>query len=83
MPRVTDNWNKGSSGETVCNNHIFYDNLNLFGIAQAKNTEFERVHLDINSDKGTNDKEKFISEIGHMREHKEVFQGMRDLTGGS
>lgn len=48
MSGDTDNSNKESSGDTVWNNHML-NNWGLFGISHAKDTEFERVNLDINS----------------------------------
>lgn len=49
MSGETDNWNKNSSGKTVCKNHMLNDNWSLVGITHAKNTEFERLYFDINS----------------------------------
>lgn len=43
---VQGDWNKESLGELVCNNHMLNDNWNLFGIACAKDSKSQKVHLD-------------------------------------
>lgn len=71
MSRVTDNWNKESSGEIVCNNHVLNANWNRFGIAHARILNLRKFIL-IKFQAKIQLIKRFISEIRYMREYKET-----------